>query len=222
MLSTEEISEIEAEAAHYPRRDAVSIDAMRIVQRHRGWVSDESLHDIAVHLGMSVTDLDSVATFYNLIFRKPVGRHVIMICDSVSCWMMGYDRLREHLGTRLGVGLGETTPDNRFTLLPIVCLGCCDRAPAMMVDDDLHSDLDVQKIDRALEGLPTDEELQWIGQGKRVVFVDAREPVEFDEEHIPGAVNVSLAATSFESVERSTTRKPNLAAKKSLALSVSR
>jgi NADH-quinone oxidoreductase subunit E len=72
MLSPEEISEIEAEAAHYPRRDAVCIDAMRIVQHHRGWVSDDSLHDIAAHLGMSVTDLDSVATFYNLIFRRPV------------------------------------------------------------------------------------------------------------------------------------------------------
>ena len=154
MLSADEISEIENESVRYPTRQAVCIDAMRIVQRHRGWVSDESLRDIAEHLGMSVTDLDSVATFYNLIFRKPVGRHVIMICDSVSCWIMGYDRMRDHLGKRLGIGLGETTADDRFTLLPIVCLGCCDRAPAMMVDDTLHSDLDPEKIDRALEHYP--------------------------------------------------------------------
>ena len=151
MLTPDEIREIDAEAAHYPTRQAVCIDALKIVQRHRGWVSDESLRDIAEHLGMSVTDLDSVATFYNLIFRKPVGRHVIMICDSVSCWMLGYDRMREHLCKRLGIRLGETTPDNRFTLLPIVCLGCCDRAPAMMVGDNLHVDLDPQKIDRTLE-----------------------------------------------------------------------
>jgi NADH-quinone oxidoreductase subunit E len=151
MLNHDEIAEIDSEAAHYPTREAVCIDALRIVQRRRGWVSDDSLHDIAVHLGMSVTDLDSVATFYNLIFRKPVGRHVIMLCDSVSCWIMGYDRMREHLTMRLGIGLGETTPDNRFTLLPIVCLGCCDHAPAMMVDDTLHGDLDPQMIDRALE-----------------------------------------------------------------------
>lgn len=154
MLSADEITEIEAESARYPTRQAVCIDAMRIVQRHRGWVSDESLRDIAEHLGMSMTDLDSVATFYNLIFRRPVGRHVIMICDSVSCWMMGYDRMREHLGKRLGIGLGETTEDNRFTLLPIVCLGCCDHAPAMMVNDALHSDLNPEKIDRALESYP--------------------------------------------------------------------
>jgi len=154
MLSANEIREIETESARYPTRQAVCIDAMRIVQRHRGWVSDESLRDIAEHLGMSVTDLDSIATFYNLIFRRPVGRHVIMICDSVSCWIMGYDRMREHLGKRLGIGLGETTKDNRFTVLPIVCLGCCDHAPAMMVDDTLHADLSPEKIDRTLERYP--------------------------------------------------------------------
>jgi NADH-quinone oxidoreductase subunit E len=151
MLTAEEIKEIEAEAARYPKREAVCIDALKIVQRHRRWISDESVRDIAEHLGMSPTDVDSVATFYNLIFRKPVGRHVIMVCDSVSCWITGYDRIRQHLQERLGVRLGETTSDNRFTLLPIVCLGCCDHAPAMMVDSDLCSDLDAQKIDRELE-----------------------------------------------------------------------
>ena len=151
MLTAEEIHEIEAEAAHYPTRSAVCIDALKIVQRYRGWVSDDSIRDIAAHLGMSATDVDSVATFYNLIFRRPVGRHVIMMCDSVSCWMMGHDRMKKHLNERLGIGFGETTPDNRFTLLPIVCLGCCDRAPAMMIDSDLHSDLDPQKIDAGLE-----------------------------------------------------------------------
>ena len=151
MLTKEEITEIEAEAVHYPKREAVCIDALKIVQRRRGWVSDESLRDIAAHLGMSPTDLDSVATFYNLIFRRPVGRHVIMVCDSVSCWIMGHDRIRKSLNERLGVDFGETPPDDRFTLLPIVCLGCCDHAPAMMVDADLHSDLDPQKIDTQLE-----------------------------------------------------------------------
>ena len=152
MLSPEERREIEAELAHYPHKEAVSIDAMKIVQRHRGWVSDESLRDIAELLGMSTDDLDGVATFYNLIFRKPVGRHVIMVCDSVSCWIMGCDRIREHLTSRLGIKPGGTTADGRFTLLPIVCLGACDHAPVMMVDDDLHRDLDPQKVDATLEG----------------------------------------------------------------------
>ena len=151
MLTAEEIKEIEAEAAHYPKREAVCIDALKIVQRHRGWISDESVRDIAEHLAMSATDVDSIATFYNLIFRKPVGRHVVMVCDSVSCWIMGHDRVRKHLGERLGIDYGQTTTDDRFTMLPIVCLGCCDHAPAMMVDSDLHCDLNPEEIDSALE-----------------------------------------------------------------------
>ncbi len=153
MLTDDERQEIEAEFPRYPDRQSVCIDAMQIVQRHRGWVSDEALADIAELLGMSLADLDGVATFYNLIYRRPVGRHVIHVCDSVSCWIMGYDRVREHLFDRLGISYGETTPDGRVTLLPIVCLGACDHAPAMMVDRALHQDLDPQKIDAVLEGL---------------------------------------------------------------------
>ncbi len=153
MLSPEERAEIEKEFPRYPDRKAVAIDAMKILQRRRGHVSDEAIRDIAELLGMAPADLDGVATFYNLIYRKPVGRHVIHVCDSVSCWIMGYDRIREHLRTRLGISYGETTPDNRITLLPIVCLGACDHAPAMMVDRALHQDLDPQKIDAILKGL---------------------------------------------------------------------
>lgn len=151
MLTPEEREEIEREFAHYPTKEAVCIDAMKIVQRRRGWVSDESLRDIAEFLGMSEDELDGVATFYNLIFRKPVGRHVIMVCDSVSCWIMGYERLRTQLASQLGIKMGETTPDGRFTLLPIVCLGACDHAPVMMVDDELHRDLDPEKIGGVLD-----------------------------------------------------------------------
>ena len=151
-LSAEERQEIEAEIPRYPTKRAVCIDAMKIVQRHRGWVSDESLQDIAQLLEMSLDELDGVATFYNLLFREPVGRHVVLLCDSVSCWIMGYDRLREHVCKKLGVRLGETTADGRFTVLPIVCLGTCDHAPAMMVDQDLHRDLDPEKTAQLLDG----------------------------------------------------------------------
>jgi len=151
LLSAEEQKEILAEMAHYPDKKSVCIDAMKIVQRHRGWVSDESIRDIAEYLEMSADDLDGIATFYNLIYRKPVGRHVITVCDSVSCWIMGYERVREELSKKLGVHLGETTADNRFTLLPIVCLGACDHAPVMMVDSDLHRDIEPQKLDRVLD-----------------------------------------------------------------------
>lgn len=151
MLTAEERKEIDEELHHYPNNQAVCIDAMLIVQRHRGWVSDEAIRDLAEVLGMSSADLDGVASFYNLIRRKPVGRHVALICDSVSCWIMGCERVRDQLCTRLGTTLGGSTADGRFTLLPIVCLGACDHAPVMMIDADLHTNVDQSGIDKILE-----------------------------------------------------------------------
>lgn len=150
MLSEAEQREIEAELAHYPTREAVCIEALKIVQRHRRWVSDESLRDVAVFLQMTPEDLEGVATFYNLIFRQPVGQHVILLCNSVSCWIMGYDRVHACLRSRLGISLGETTTDGQFTLLPVPCLGTCDHAPALMLDEALHRDLTPDKIEQVL------------------------------------------------------------------------
>jgi NADH-quinone oxidoreductase subunit E len=151
MLTPQERQEIEAQLEHYPDKRAVCVEALKIVQRDRGWVSDASVQDIADFLEMAPDELDGVATFYNLIFRQPVGRHVILLCDSVSCWIMGSECLQEHLRARLGIELGETTADDRFTLLPIVCLGTCDHAPALMIDDDLYRDLDAKGLDEILE-----------------------------------------------------------------------
>jgi NADH-quinone oxidoreductase subunit E len=150
MLTTEEKREIDEEMTHYPQKEAVSIDALKIVQHHRGWVTDEGLTDIAAYLHLSPEELDSVATFYNLIYRQPVGRHVILLCNSVSCWIMGYQRLYDRLRAHLGIDLGQTTPDDRFTLLPIPCLGTCDHAPAMMIDERLFRDLGPEAIDDVL------------------------------------------------------------------------
>ena len=150
-LAEDEIAEIEAEISHLPDRESAAIDALRIVQEHRGWVSDESLNAIAKLLGMSPGALDSIASFYNLIFRQPVGRHVIMTCDSVSCYVMGCEGVCASLREKLGVELGGTTDDGRFTLLPIVCLGACDRAPVMMVDDDLVTNLTSEGLDEVLK-----------------------------------------------------------------------
>ncbi len=135
--------------SEYPR--AASVEALRIVQSRRGWVSDEDIRELAPLLDMTPDELDAVATFYSFIFRRPVGRHVIFVCDSVSCWVMGYEALFRLLKERLGISMGETTPDGRFTLLPVSCIGACDRAPAMMIDRDLHLDVDPEKLERLLE-----------------------------------------------------------------------
>ncbi len=149
-LSHEEIQAIETEIAHLPDRASAAIDALLIVQEHRGWVSDESLDAIARLLEMSSADLDSIATFYNLIYRRPVGRHVIMVCDSVSCYVMGCDKLCRQMEDKLGIKMGQTTPDERFTLLPIVCLGACDRAPVMQIDEELIGPVAGDQLDQVL------------------------------------------------------------------------
>ncbi|HKJ09210.1 MAG TPA: NADH-quinone oxidoreductase subunit NuoE [Gammaproteobacteria bacterium] len=141
MLSQDEQRIIQEELGHYEAPHAVIIDALKAIQRHRGWVSDEALLDLADYLGVSVHELDSIATFYNQIYRRPVGRHVIRICDSASCFVMGYEAIREKVSAELGVGFGETTADGRFTLLPNPCLGACDHAPVVLVDQDLHKDV---------------------------------------------------------------------------------
>ncbi len=149
-LSAEEIEEINEEASHYEQRRAASIEALKIIQKHRGWVSDQSLKEAAALLEMSAAELEGVATFYNLIFRQPVGRRVIMLCDSVSCWIMGCDRLRDKLVQALDIDYGQTTSDGEFTLLPAPCQGACDRAPVMLVNGQLETHLDEDKIDRII------------------------------------------------------------------------
>ncbi len=151
MLTEDEIKEITAELAHCDLKSAASIEALKVVQKRRGWVSDESVRDIASLLDMTPAELDGVATFFNFIYRKPVGRHVIAICDSMVCWTLGYEPLRDLLRQKLSIGFGGTTEDNRFTLLPAACLGACDRAPAMLVDEDLYGPVTPEMLDEILE-----------------------------------------------------------------------
>ncbi len=149
-LTEEEIADIESEISHLPNRASAAIDALKIVQVYRGWISDESLNAIAKLLGMSAEELDGIATFYNLIYRQPVGEKVILYCDSVSCWLMDGDKVCKKIKQKLNVDYGETTADNKYTLLPVTCLGDCDHAPAMMVGDELHHDLTVDNIEEHL------------------------------------------------------------------------
>jgi NADH-quinone oxidoreductase subunit E len=151
MLTEKEIHEIENEIGLYPIRNAACIEALKIVQEHRGWVSDENIKDIAAFLQMPAEEVDGVATFYSMIFRKPVGRNIILICDSVSCYMLGFESIYNYISKKIGIKFGETTPDQRFTLLPNPCLGDCDHAPAMMVNKEHYNRLKPEMIDEILE-----------------------------------------------------------------------
>lgn len=151
MLTNDERRELEDAVKHYPDKRGAAIDALLLVQRRRGWISDETLHEIAQFLEITPEDLDSVATFYNLVFRKPVGRHVAFVCDSISCWIKGCEQVQEQIKTLYDTNLGQTSQDGRLTVLPIACLGHCEHAPAMMIDHDVYGDVTPEQVERIVE-----------------------------------------------------------------------
>ena len=138
---------------HYHNARAASVSVMRWVQRRDGYISDAALQDVAEYLELPASDLEGLATFYNLLFRKPVGNHVIKVCDSVSCWMCGYESVRDRLRNCLGIEYGVTTEDGAFTLLPVVCLGNCDNAPTLMINDDLYDRVSPDAVDSILKAV---------------------------------------------------------------------
>lgn len=142
---------IEHETHHYEDSRAASIEALKMVQKHHGWVPDDAIGYIAGILNIPATDVEGVATFYSQIFRQEVGRHIIRVCDSMVCYIGGHDSVLDAIIKKIGVGLGQTTEDSRYTLLPVCCLGNCDKAPAIMIDDDTYGNLTVENVGAILE-----------------------------------------------------------------------
>lgn len=149
-LSAADRAAIDNLIAHAPEPRASCTDVLRYIQEQYGYVDDHRLQEVSRMLSMSAAELDEIATFYNLIFRRPVGERVLFLCNSITCWMLGQPKLQLHLQNRLGIQPGETTKDGQITLLPIVCLGHCDHAPAMLLGPTLHGDLDCKKLDQLL------------------------------------------------------------------------
>lgn len=150
-LSEAERSAIEHEMHHYEDPRAASIEALKIVQKARGWVPDGAADAIGAILGIPASDVEGVATFYSQIFRQPVGRHIIRVCDSMTCFVGGHENVLASLKDQLGIVPGQTTADGRFTLLPVCCLGNCDKAPAVMIDDDTFGNIDPDGVAQLLE-----------------------------------------------------------------------
>ncbi|CAJ0992072.1 NADH-quinone oxidoreductase subunit NuoE [Pantoea sp. Nvir] len=151
VLSAEEYHAIENEKNYYEDTRAASIEALKIVQKQRGWVPDGAIKAISKSLGIPASDVEGVATFYSQIFRQPVGRHIIRYCDSVVCHITNYQAIQSALEQRLKIKPGQTTLDGRFTLLPTCCLGNCDKGPTMMVNEDTHVYLTPEGIASLLE-----------------------------------------------------------------------
>ncbi|TNI66445.1 NADH-quinone oxidoreductase subunit NuoE [Aeromonas media] len=153
-LSQAERDAILHETHHYEDPRAASIEALKIVQQARGWVPDGAIHAIATELGIPASDVEGVATFYSQIFRQPVGRHIIRVCDSMVCYINGHEQLLAGLKDVLDLAPGQTSADGRFTLLPVCCLGNCDKGPALMIDDDTFGGLDAIGLLKTLEAYP--------------------------------------------------------------------
>lgn len=111
------------------------MDVLKELQQHYGWLTDEAVGEASELLGLSTLQVEELATFYEMIYRRPVGRHVIHVCDSISCWSMGGESLLQQFEKLLGIAAGGTTADGVFTLLPCCCLGNCGNAPAVMVGE---------------------------------------------------------------------------------------
>jgi NADH-quinone oxidoreductase subunit E len=132
-----------------PREAAVTV--MKELQRYYGWLTDEAVDEAARLLGLSPLQVEELATFYEMLYRRPVGKRVVHVCDSISCWAMGGESLMRQVSGQLGITVGETTADGIFTLLPCCCLGNCGNSPTMMVGDNLYGELTLEKAVRILE-----------------------------------------------------------------------
>ena len=150
-LSDSEKAEIDHEFSHYEDKASVGLEALRIVQKYRGWISDETLQAISAYLNIPAAQLESIATYYQLIFRQPVGKEVILLCKSASCWIMGCAKLQKHIQQKLQINPGETSTNGIFTLLESPCLGDCDKAPVMMIGEEMHRNLSQASIDEILD-----------------------------------------------------------------------
>ena len=143
--------ELEARVASAVTNREAAVDVMKELQNYYGWLTDEGVVEAAEILGLSPLQVEELATFYEMIYRRPVGKKVIKVCDSISCWTMGDEALMAHLARRLGIEPGGMTADGMFTLLPCSCLGNCGNAPAMMVGENMYENLTLEKADEILE-----------------------------------------------------------------------
>lgn len=153
MLSQENLQRIEQLKTRYPNPRPVVLEALWMWQDEHGWISEEGMKYVGDVLGIPYHEVYGIVTFYTMYNRKPVGRHKIEVCTNVSCMLRNSDRIVRHIEGSLGIRVGGTTGDKRFTLVEAECLGSCGTAPMMQVGDEYYENLDEEKVDAILQGL---------------------------------------------------------------------
>ena len=154
VFSDEIEAEIDRHLAKYPVKRSAILPLMFIVQRERGYLDAPGVQYLAHRLNLRVTDIWEVATFYSMIQTRPVGKYHIQVCKTLSCKLLGADKITQYCTEKLGIKVGETTVDERFSLSEVECLGSCGTAPMFQINFDYHENLTTEKVDQILESLP--------------------------------------------------------------------
>jgi NADH-quinone oxidoreductase subunit E len=140
----------------YPNKRACLLPALHMVQHEYGWIPPQAMQEIAEYLEIAPAEVIDTATFYEEYWLKPKGKYLIQVCRSLSCEICDSAKLTEHACRKFGIELGETTPDQRFTVVELECLGACGNAPVALINDVMHEDLTVARLDAELDRLPDD------------------------------------------------------------------
>jgi len=153
ILSPNFYAEMKKLEPRYPTKLALLLPALHAAQDETGWLPDEVMNEVAAYIGIHPAQVREVASFYTMFNLKPVGKYHLKICTNVACYLRGAEKLVQHCEKKLGISCNETTRDKKFTLMEEECLGACGTAPAMMLNNDYHENLDPQKLDKLLESL---------------------------------------------------------------------
>jgi NADH-quinone oxidoreductase subunit E len=153
MLSDATCQKIQALLSKYPRKRSALIPSLQLAQDELGFLSPETMCEIARIFDLSPNEVHEVVSFYTMFYKKPMGKYVIQVCTNISCLLCNAEEIAEHLKQRLGIPMGETTADKKFTLMEVECLGSCGTSPVVQINEDYYEELTPEKIDRILDSL---------------------------------------------------------------------
>ena len=153
MLSESTHQQIQLLIGKYPKRRSALIPSLQLAQKETGYLTSDAMQEIAGIFELSPNEVYEVASFYTMLYKKPVGKYVIQVCTNISCMLCNAEQIVDHLTKRLGINFGETSPDKKYTLVEVECLGSCGTSPVVQINEDYYEDLTPEKLDRILDSL---------------------------------------------------------------------